>query len=52
MRRVSLPGDPGRHIPLVVTEQGGQGLTAMGAAPDPVCSVVALDFDEPPEVGA
>ena len=50
VRRTSLLGAPDRHAPVVVDPQGRQGLTSLGPPPDPVCSVIALDFDEPPQV--
>jgi len=51
VRRAFLLADAARtEIPI---SQGtrGQGLVLPGTAPDPVCSVVALDFDSAPEVG-
>jgi alpha-L-fucosidase len=51
-RRVSLLGDPSRHPAVTAGAAGGIALTALGAAPDPVCSVIVLDFDREPKVGA
>ncbi|MDE3053371.1 MAG: alpha-L-fucosidase [Gemmatimonadota bacterium] len=51
-RSVSLAAQPDRHPTLNTDATGAMGLTALGAAPDPVCSVIVLDFDRPPVVGA
>jgi alpha-L-fucosidase len=51
-RAASLMADPDRHPGVMSDGSGNQSLTLPGPAPDPVCSVVVLDFDRPPEVGA
>ncbi len=52
VRKATVLAD-GRQTPQVETDAAGrQSLTGMGPAPDAVCSVVALDFDRPPEVAA
>ena len=50
--RVTLLADPGRHPAVLTDATGGFGLASLGSAPDPVCSVIALDFDRTPVVGA
>jgi alpha-L-fucosidase len=52
IRQVRLLADPGREPKVTYHASGLQSLTSLGPAPDPVCSVIALDFDRPPEVGA
>jgi alpha-L-fucosidase len=51
-RRVSLMADPDRHPVVGRDAAGGLTLSALGPVPDAVCSVVVLDFDGTPEVGA
>jgi len=51
-RMVSLMADPSRHPSVMSDGSGNQSLMFPGPAPDPVCSVVVLDFDRPPAVGA
>jgi alpha-L-fucosidase len=52
VREVTVLADPGRRPAVATDSAGRQSLGSLGAAPDPVCSVVALDFDGQPEVGA
>ena len=43
----------GKRTPLLTRAQSnGQALSLPPAAPDPVCSVIACDFERSPEVGA
>ncbi len=49
----TLVAQPDRHPAVVASADGGGAQTLMlpPSAPDPVCSVVALDFDSAPQVG-
>ena len=51
-RAVSMLARPGQRPGMQRNARGDWSLTALGTAPDPICSVIALDFDGPPEVGA
>ncbi len=51
-RGVTLMADSSRHPAVVSDATGTLSLTSLGPAPDPVCSVIVLDFDQVPEVGA
>jgi alpha-L-fucosidase len=51
-RSATLMADPGRHPAVEADATGGLRLTSLGAAPDPVCSVIVLEFDRAPEVEA
>jgi alpha-L-fucosidase len=50
IRNAYLLADPAR-TPIVIQSAGAQSLVLPRSAPDPICSVVALDFDRAPEVG-
>jgi alpha-L-fucosidase len=50
IRSASLLAQPDVHPVRMTPASGGQGLIMPPEAPDPVCSVVALDFDSAPEV--
>ena len=50
IRKAHLLADPAQ-TPIVIQSPGAQSLILPRNAPDPVCSVIALDFDRPPEVG-
>jgi alpha-L-fucosidase len=52
VRKVTVLADPGRHPTVATDGMGGQRLTGLGAPPDPMCSVIALDFDAKPAVSA
>ena len=52
VRKAYLVADPNRTPIQVWQVTRGQGLVLPTAAPDPICSVVALEFDRPPEIGA
>lgn len=49
VRRASLLADPGRAL-ATARDQRGITITLPAAAPDPICSVVLLEFDRQPEV--
>ncbi len=51
VRRTSLLASADQHPVLMTAVGGGQGLLLPPAAPDALCSVVALDFDVAPQVG-
>jgi alpha-L-fucosidase len=51
-RSATLLADPGRHPAVVASGPGPISLAFLGPMPDPVCSVIALDFERAPEVGA
>jgi alpha-L-fucosidase len=52
VKRAYLPADPGHHpLPTVRTDEGV--LVSLPVhAPDPLCSVLVLEFDGPPQVRA
>ncbi len=52
IRRAWLLARPDLHATVLVPDSGGQALMLPLPAPDPVCSVVVLDFDETPAVQA
>ena len=49
VRRASLLADPGRALPTA-RDARGVTVTLPAAAPDPICSVLRLEFDRQPEV--
>jgi len=51
VKSATLLATPDVHPPVVVAANGSQALTFGPTPADPVCSVVALDFDRAPEVG-
>ncbi len=51
-RSATLLADSARHPAVAADAAGALSLTSLGPAPDPVCSVIVLDFDRTPVVGA
>lgn len=49
VRSARVLADPARQLTTVVRDQGVE-ISLPGSAPDPICSVVALEFDGAPEV--
>ena len=51
-RRATLLADAARHPSIVADAAGALSLASLGPPPDAAWSVIALDFDRPPVVGA